>query len=90
MSPSGKKQNSSGKTQINRKPSAAQSSTRAPGRANQPIPEPDPEADHEIEDILSHRGEDDDRQYLVRWKHYGPEDASWVKHDYVCCWYQNG
>ena len=45
----------------------------------EPIPEPDPDQKHEIEDILLHRGEGDKIEYLVRWSHFGPEDASWVK-----------
>ena len=49
------------------------------GSKIEPIPEPDPDAKHEIEDLLLHRGTGDSMEYLVRWKHYGPEDASWVK-----------
>jgi hypothetical protein len=46
--------------------------------APQQLPEPDPDAQHEIKDILIHRGIGENIEYLVRWAHYGPEDASWV------------
>ena len=46
--------------------------------APQQLPEPDPDAQHEIKDILIHRGTGENIEYLVRWAHYGPEDASWV------------
>ena len=49
-----------------------------PGASVTPLPEPDPDQQHEIEDILLHRQKGDKIEYLVRWKHYGPEDASWV------------
>lgn len=49
------------------------------GSKIEPIPEPDPDQKHEIEDLLLHRGTGDAMEYLVRWKHYGPEDAQWVK-----------
>ena len=36
---------------------------------------------YELEAIIKHRGKPGNRQYLVRWKGYGPEDDQWLKPD---------
>ena len=32
---------------------------------------------YEVDRIIGHKGEGDDRTYLIRWKGYGPEGDTW-------------
>ena len=36
---------------------------------------------YEVQAIINHRGQPNKREYLVRWKGYGPEDDSWLTPD---------
>ena len=42
-------------------------------------PFPDPSEHFEFERILEHRGDPGSREYLVKWKNYPLQDASWVR-----------
>ena len=43
---------------------------------------------YEVERILNHRGEGENREYLVLWKGYSPEEATWesVSNLFDCEW----
>lgn len=43
------------------------------------------DADFEVEDILDHKFEMDDRYFLVRWKNFGPEDDTWEPESSLSC-----
>jgi hypothetical protein len=36
------------------------------------------EASFDVEAIIDHRGAENQREYLVKWKHYGPEYNDWI------------
>lgn len=40
---------------------------------------------YEVEQLLKHRGRKGDREFMVRWVNYGPEDDTWERESNLMC-----
>ena len=60
-----------------------------PGRVSPPTgedetrTEADAPEEFEVDFIRAQRGHGSRRQYLIKWKHFGPEENSWIPEDHL-------
>ena len=54
-----------------------------PTRPDEPSTEDDASEEFEVDFIRAQRGHGSRRQYLIRWKNFGPEDDSWIPEDHL-------